>query len=204
MKLPNKDDPIRIYLSDNPSSATQLVWKEELLTPKQYGMKLKKRNVIKRDRTMSKAEEIHYKAVIAADNQEPPKDYAISAHADHFNGFVEGFIEGYNQAEKDLSDISWIKEISGVKDMSRAKEEALKAFPPRSIAANYDTIDRRDAFEYGYLKAEKDLELTWENMFDIFRLVNVVLDDYADGKTRKEVGEEVLRRFNKQRDERSI
>ena len=51
---------------------------------------------------MSKAEEIHYKAVIAADNQEPPKDYCISAHADHFNGFVEGFIEGYHQAEKDL------------------------------------------------------------------------------------------------------
>ena len=51
---------------------------------------------------MSKAEEIHYKAVMAADNQEPPKDYVISAHADHFNGFVEGFIEGYHQAEKDL------------------------------------------------------------------------------------------------------
>ena len=51
---------------------------------------------------MSKAEEIHYKAVIAADNQEPPKDYCISTHADHFNGFVEGFIEGYHQAEKEL------------------------------------------------------------------------------------------------------
>ena len=51
---------------------------------------------------MSKAEEIHYKAVTAADNQEPPKDYCISAHADHFNGFVEGYVEGYHQAEKDL------------------------------------------------------------------------------------------------------
>lgn len=61
---------------------------------------------------MSKAEEIHYKAVMAADNQEPPKDYAISAHADHFNGFVEGFIEGYHQAEKDL-ELTWedIREI---------------------------------------------------------------------------------------------
>ena len=55
---------------------------------------------------MNKAEEIHYKAVIAADNQEPPKDYVISAHADHFNGFVEGFIEGYRQAEKDL-ELTW-------------------------------------------------------------------------------------------------
>ena len=69
----------------------------------------------------------------------------------------EAFLLAYHQAEKDLSDISWIKKVSGVKDMSRAKEEALKAYPPRSIAANYDTINRRDAFEYGYLKAEKDV-----------------------------------------------
>jgi len=55
---------------------------------------------------MSKAEEIHYKAVMAADNQEPPKDYVISAHADHFNGFVEGYVEGYHQAEKDL-ELTW-------------------------------------------------------------------------------------------------
>ena len=61
---------------------------------------------------MSKAEEIHYKAVIAADNQEPPKDYCISAHADHFNSFVEGYVEGYHQAEKDLT-LTWedIREI---------------------------------------------------------------------------------------------
>ena len=64
---------------------------------------------------MSRAEEIHYKAVMAADNQEPPKDYAISAHADHFNGFVEGYIEGYHQAEKDL-ELSWedIREIYSI------------------------------------------------------------------------------------------
>lgn len=55
---------------------------------------------------MSKAEEIRYKAVIAADNQEPPKDYCISAYADHFNGFVEGFTEGYHQAEED-NKLSW-------------------------------------------------------------------------------------------------
>jgi hypothetical protein len=55
---------------------------------------------------MSKAEEIHCKAVMAADNQELPKDYVISAHADHFNGFVEGYVEGYSQADKDL-ELSW-------------------------------------------------------------------------------------------------
>ena len=157
---------------------------------------------------MSKAEKIHYKAVIAADSQEPPKDYCISAHADHFNGFVEGFIEGYNQAEKDLSDISWIKEVSGVKDMSRAKEEALKAFPPRSIAANYDTIDRRDAFEYGYLKAEKDLELGWEDIPKIFSISEQLKTSwwFRDNEQTKLIGtqvfwEEVLKRFKEQRNE---
>lgn len=63
---------------------------------------------------MSKEEEIHYKAVIAADNQEPPKDYCISAHADHFNGFVEGYVEGYHQAEKDL-ELTW-KDIKIILD----------------------------------------------------------------------------------------
>ena len=32
---------------------------------------------------------------------------------------VSDFIEGYSQAEKDL-DISWVKEVSGVKEISRA------------------------------------------------------------------------------------
>ena len=40
----------------------------------------------------------------------------------------ESFLLGYHQAEKDLRDISWIKEISGVKEMRRAEEEALKAY----------------------------------------------------------------------------
>lgn len=88
----------------------------------------------------------------------------------------KAFLLGYHQAEKDLSDISWIKEVSGVKEMSRAKEEALKAYPPQSIAANYYTINRRDAFEYGYLKAEKDLELTWEDIKTIDKLLNQCVD----------------------------
>ena len=85
---------------------------------------------------MSKAEEIHYKAVMAADNQEPPKDYAISAHADHFNGFVEGFIEGYHQAEKDLAltweDIKAIEKLLGFDNIIESPkefyQEVLKRF----------------------------------------------------------------------------
>ena len=106
----------------------------------------------------------------------------------------ESFIKGYHQAEKDLSDISWIKEVSGVKEMSRAKEEALKAYPPQSIAANYDTINRRDAFEYGYLKAEKDLELTWEDIETIHEMANKYCK-YHSCEPRFFVYSEILKQF---------
>ena len=112
------------------------------------------------------------------------------------------YIEGYHQAEKDLDVVSWIKEVSGVKELSRAKEEALKAYPPQSIAANYDTIARRDAFEYGYLKAEKDLELTWEDMRElhiIFTEVDVDIELCRTDIKSETLGyyQEVLKRFLK-------
>lgn len=115
----------------------------------------------------------------------------------------ESFMFGYHQAEKDL-DISWVKEVSSVKELSRAKEEALKAYPPQSIAANYDTINRRDAFEYGYLKAEKDLELTWKDLALIRLAFDATEDNINHGclkisKMTKEYYEEVLKRFNKER-----
>ena len=118
----------------------------------------------------------------------------------------EAFLLGYQQAEKDLSDISWIREVSGVKEMSRAKEEALKAYPPQSIAANYDTIDRRDAFEYGYLKAEKDLELGWEDirkLYIIFAEVDTEIELCKTDIEAETIGyyEEVLKRFKEQKDE---
>ena len=111
----------------------------------------------------------------------------------------EAFLLGYHQAEKDL-DISWVKEVSGVKEMKRAKEEALKAYPPRSIAANYDTIARRDAFEYGYLKAEKDNELSWEDMrelYIIFAEIDVDIELCKTDIKSETIGyyEEVLKRF---------
>ena len=124
----------------------------------------------------------------------------------------EAFLLGYHQAEKDLTDISWIKEVSGVKDMSRAKEEALKAYPPQSIAANYDTINRRDAFEYGYLKAEKDLELGWEDIECIIKHYQDIREIYCITlNLREHLGasvfgeplyQEVLKRFNKERKEK--
>lgn len=117
----------------------------------------------------------------------------------------DAFLLGYHQAEKDLY-ISWVKEVSSVKELSRAKEEALKSYPPQSIAANYDTINRRDAFEYGYLKAEKDLELTWEDLALIRLAFDATEDNINHGclnisPMTKEYYEEVLKRFNKERKE---
>jgi hypothetical protein len=116
----------------------------------------------------------------------------------------EAFLLGYHQAEKDL-DISWVKEVSGVKEMKRAKEEALKAYPPRSIAANYDTIARRDAFEYGYLKAEKDNELSWEDMRElhiIFAEIDVDIELCKTDIKSETIGyyEEVLKRFKERKE----
>ena len=104
----------------------------------------------------------------------------------------ESFMFGYNQAEKDLDVVSLVKEVSGVKELSRAKEEALKAYPPQSIAANYDTINRRDAFEYGYLKAEKDLELTWE---DIDWIVGEAVFRVSEDSDKEKICKEVLKLF---------
>lgn len=112
------------------------------------------------------------------------------------NQSYSDFLEGYHQAEKDLDVVSWVKEVSGVKELSHAKEEALKAYPPQSIAANYDTINRRDAFEYGYLKAGKDLELTWEDIKEIYFLFKAVLNEwYGHGFSDEGICREVLKRF---------
>ena len=45
-------------------------------------------------------EQIHYEAVVHAENQPKPTDYVIAAKADHFNGFVEGFEEGARWADE--------------------------------------------------------------------------------------------------------
>ena len=110
----------------------------------------------------------------------------------------ESFMLGYNQAEKDLDVVSFVKEVSGVKELSRAKEEALKAYPPQSISANYDTINRRDAFEYGYLKAEKDLELTWK---DIDWIVGEAVFRVSEDSDKEQICKEVLKLFKEMKGE---
>ena len=148
---------------------------------------------------MSKAEDRALEAY-------PSTSHYWNAEPDRNAEAREFYIQGYHQAEKDLDVVSLVKEVSGVKELSRAKEEALKAYPPQSIAANYDTINRRDAFEYGYLKAEKDLELTWKDLALIRLAFDATEDNINHGCLKispmtKEYYEEVLKRFNKERKE---
>ena len=113
----------------------------------------------------------------------------------------EAFIYGYRQAEKDLlenkHETSWRldeKLWKGIKDIEEASYQYMY---DASNDWAYDIPiwkDVQDAFKAGS-EWKENLELTWEDMFNIFRLVNEVLDDYAEGKTKKEVGEEILRRF---------
>ena len=61
------------------------------------------------------------------------------------------------------------------------------------VLSRFDGYDMMSAYEEGYHQAEKDLELTLEDMFTIFHLINEVLDDdFIEGKTKKEIGEEAL------------
>lgn len=90
--------------------------------------------------------------------------------------------------------------------MNKAEEKGYEAYPVSFYEGTTVDVNEmpRGVFIEGYHQAEKDNELTWENMFDIFRLVNEVLDDFAEGKTKKEVGEEVLKRFKYLRNERHV
>jgi len=63
--------------------------------------------------------------------------------------------------------------------MSKAKERALEAFPLKidgDSRGSYDlNVVKRIIYQQGYEQAEKDLELTWNNVND--RLPKEVFDD---------------------------
>ena len=86
----------------------------------------------------------------------------------------EGFIEGYHQAEKDLTD--------------KAK-----------VSSGWDGF----YYGQGYKQAEKDNELTWEDVEYIIETYSRV--EYSRefvGESYNDVCKEVLKRFNKERKEK--
>ena len=90
--------------------------------------------------------------------------------------------------------------------MTRAEERALVAYPPRyakciifpeTVGADFNTLQRK-SYQEGYEQAEKDLELTWEDIKTIEQII--ATSDWYDfeinGKLwSKEFYEEVLKRF---------
>lgn len=104
--------------------------------------------------------------------------------------------------------------------MTRAEQRALEAYPIKMTPLVYqDLIDQfggkteidvntypRCLFQQGYEQAEKDLALTWE---DIRTIINIGIEMINDPEAHPEwmeeqpFSEEVLRRFNKAKEERN-
>ncbi len=89
--------------------------------------------------------------------------------------------------------------------MSKAEERALEAYPyNRAYTDNdieYDgNFCNRLPYIEGYRQAEKDLELTNEDVYDIWRIYNEVC---AEGEILgfDETSQEVLKRFKTKKEE---
>ena len=81
--------------------------------------------------------------------------------------------------------------------MNKSAERALKAYPMKTdagIFGSYDlNLNKRTIYQQGYEQAEKDLELTWE---DIKRIDGLCLRvNWECDLEEKEYYQEVLKRF---------
>ena len=77
--------------------------------------------------------------------------------------------------------------------MSKAEELSQSRYP--TLAEKYAFID-------GYEQAEKDLELTWEDITSINNIVTEMLNECGDNilyDTEEKFCREVLKRFNEQK-----
>lgn len=96
--------------------------------------------------------------------------------------------------------------------MSKAEDRALKAYPKATRDIDGIVVDighpqyMRDLYIEGYHQAEKDLELTWEDMRELYIIFAEVDTEIVLCKTdiRKETlgyYQEVLKRFKAQKGE---
>lgn len=82
--------------------------------------------------------------------------------------------------------------------MSKAEERALEVYPIESHEMYDDLYRQRNAYVKGYYQAEKDNELTWEDVSKIISIDQQVcgamgISDYTHN--HQQAMEEVLRRF---------
>ena len=98
--------------------------------------------------------------------------------------------------------------------MSKAEERALEKYPQKVewVGNQWDgapfdvNSESRVAYKQGYNQAEKDNELTWEDIPKIFQISEGLKISwwFRDNEQTKQIGkqpfwEEVLRRFNEER-----
>lgn len=89
-----------------------------------------------------------------------------------------------------------LREIAKPRELSRAEEMALKAYPrDEDRELNFRRTNYRIAYERGYKQAEKDLALTWEDIRKIVTLFSEVSFECFDTKSANEMCEETLTRF---------
>ena len=86
---------------------------------------------------------------------------------------------------------------------NKAEDRAKETYPLRDAEHVYDeerVIEAREYFVQGYKQAEKDLELTWE---DIQLIVSLDWDldhsEFSCGKSTEEYYKEVLKQFKDER-----
>ena len=88
--------------------------------------------------------------------------------------------------------------------MSKAEENASKLIIPKQVA----DIEELCRFFYikGYQQAEKDLELTWEDVADILDVTDIIANDDSmevrlKTMSEEEYCQEVLKRFKEKRND---
>lgn len=101
--------------------------------------------------------------------------------------------------------------------MTRAEQRALEAYPVKMTPLVYqDLIDQfggkteidvntypRCLFQQGYEQAEKELELTWEDIIELEDLMAMVHYEFRNGIGKESFGKEVLEKFKAVKEEQN-
>lgn len=88
--------------------------------------------------------------------------------------------------------------------MSKRAEQAAYNYAKENGTLGYDYNQIFDAVKHGYEQAEKDFVLTWEDVRRLLKIEGDLLDEELELKayrrlSHKKFCQEVLRRFNEQR-----
>lgn len=90
--------------------------------------------------------------------------------------------------------MSKAEEISGTYALHKASEKLHDYYGNSMLSVvQFDGYDIKNAYIEGYHQAERNLELTWEDVNDIIK----IYEDVLEIESGKNIYIEVLNRFNK-------